>query len=1843
MKSNYNIFSLSLNIGIQCCHLSELYGSLNAVGLISGLTAFLQTELLSLSSEARRKHPEIKEAAERLSAILRSFKERPGYNISNELSKLEDALRPFVLACETKQIKLVTIAIGCIQRLISFHAIPETSVRTVLRTLTDVSVHGVDIQLKILQTVLPLLTNYNSVHDDILAEALLICFRLQDSKVVVVNNTAAATLRQLVIYVFDKVTEEDKQQLSTNNATHTIELADETTIKLYPCAKDAYYLFQDLCLLTNNEPPQFLRLGRLSDTFGLELIESVLTNHYTLFREHKELSSLLRERVCPMIIKTFSEKHDFPQTMRLTRVVYILIKQFSQLLVTQCEIFLSMFIKILEPENPLWQRVLAMEIFRGVCGNPLLLCSIYDWYDCHPNSTDVFRDMVTAFGRLATEKPNLLGANQGGRESIDLTPGSGSLHHISQTHNTSTAESGQASLSSVGSTIRIQCIDQLDKADPPPIPETYIFYLALLCLNSIADGLAGITLPKISPNNSNNSSNTKDKQVTTSFIVRDGSEDSNQGPVNAKNDLELVTNLANDAWPGLLAAMSFFITANLDEDLFQSTMRSYQNFTNVCGILGLILPRDAFLTNLCKNAIPSIPSISYNVLHNKNTNNSSSSNITVGISFSDLTVQQQQIISSITLSDKNLYSLRVLLNITMFLGGVLGSSWYLVLETLQQADFLLYNRPSAKGSSNLSSYNSPALRRTLTGSSISSGTTITSPAAQSSLSQMMDADHTAIILTSLNRLFENSQYLDDNAFIDFISALCRLNAEFSGVPYHIGEQDSNNKSSRARIFNNKSFAVEKLHEMALLNMKRLMDVEHKFVAWDFIMSHLIATVNYINTPSPIRMQSCDAISEIIIAAMNYILTEQKSPNELTQNRLLQALNECINGTASFEKDKENNKLFGTFIEVQRMGLETLNNLLQTSGHSFTCGWSLIFNMLYHITISTGVSTGDISQNDNESVDNNDIKDRSSIDTSHSSIMMTNSTSISVINSATSSKLISALIKTAFSSLQLICTDFLSLLSPDCLRQCIATLGAFGTQREDLNISLTSVGLLWNVSDFIQTRRLTLINDSKSNDDNDLNDEIINKENMTIDSAITNEESPQVLNTLWMLLLLQLSHICIDSRPEIRNGAIQTLFRTIIMNGNILGPRLWQAYLWEVLFPLLDSVNMASIRAIKAEEDAKLATSPSISSDRDVSGFLIHHSRDTADKQWDETKVLVLTGISNIYRDFLLKLYQLPTFEQAWKLLLLHLENSCIRSSQEVALAAMKSLKNLITLPEETKQDDQIISLWKLCWCSWVQIGAVIFQSTLDDDDNLTLKKIKDDVNNDNDDQQKNVYPPPQSLLEANLRSVSTDITQDTLTVYVNIFNDLYKIISGKFDINDVKQLLVILNNVLVYSTSPQYRPDVDHLSPLQDAVLNMIKIIDLNAEGVAPLVLMDLCEYMTLAFLNPQQQQPNNKTSQSDKNNSVSSSSSKFNTVTYIALNKRCSVMVADIFKTHVNTLEMYTNGVFERILSSYGVSMKLKYDCPPSHKHGDDKIPLWKIASNGFLDVLCIGLETLQNFGDDVPLDRFIGVWRTLIDIFEGNLLSTSTPPSTLTIEELDVDEHFDISILSLIQNDIVLYLGQPRVPKDIIERLIHIIHECSRLYYVDENEPSHRDDTGGNKAEKPVSKNNIFHGRTSDLISTTGTIVPVMKESFAYSALKLLFTLCSSEKQDYLEVRKRIAEATIPVLLERSETVLRNYSADEPLRGRCPFPRYLMGVRKEEILFCLQQSIKLKLQQDILETEEKGTIKGLLLSCPRAHLFYLYPSLCRMLTCEDQDVVELIRECLRVAGIEMGLEKSI
>jgi hypothetical protein len=110
------------------------------------------------------------------------------------------------------------------------------------------------------------------------------------------------------------------------------------------------------------------------------------------------------------------------------------------------------------------------------------------------------------------------------------------------------------------------------------------------------------------------------------------------------------------------------------------------------------------------------------------------------------------------------------------------------------------------------------------------------------------------------------------------------------------------------------------------------------------------------------------------------------------------------------------------------------------------------------------------------------------------------------------------------------------------------------------------------------------------------------------------------------------------------------------------------------------------------------------------------------------------------------------------------------------------------------------------------------------------------------------------------------------------------------------------------------------------------------------------------------------------------------------------------------------------------------------------------------------------------------------------------------MSIEELDIDEHFDIKLLTAVENDIILHIGRAKVPTELIRKLIDVIKEGSRLYYVDEQ-------ANGSADDKPGDMTSM--NRSSDLLATVGTIVPVMKETFAYAALRCLFSLCSNEKQ--------------------------------------------------------------------------------------------------------------------------------
>ena len=369
-------------------------------------------------------------------------------------------------------------------------------------------------------------------------------------------------------------------------------------------------------------------------------------------------------------------------------------------------------------------------------------------------------------------------------------------------------------------------------------------------------------------------------------------------------------------------------------------------------------------------------------------------------------------------------------------------------------------------------------------------------------------------------------------------------------------------------------------------------------------------------PQTIRLQAARILDDILIVVpRNLSTTGDLQPK--VQRRVLDVLAQQViteGGTLGNS----------TTVEVRRMGLETLHQILQASGHTLVVGWETIFEMLGSVC-KPAAATPPAAETD-----------------STSSPASRRPPPLGYMNE----KSYSSLVKIAFQSLTLVC-DSLAELSPGHLRLCITTLGQFGRQA-DTNIALTAAeSLLWGVSDSIQAKRK---------------------------DADTEPE----YSALWMFLLLEILGLCTDGRPEVRVGAIQTLFRTLQLYGATLSLATWDECVWKVTFPLLDSITQ-SIRRVSPSDGAE----------------------DGA--QWDESKVLALQQIGSILQDFLTsKIMHLDSFEQAWKGFVGRIEDSWLNDNRSISAPALrcldKAVKALAAADEETRPQasEALEVVWSAC-------------------------------------------------------------------------------------------------------------------------------------------------------------------------------------------------------------------------------------------------------------------------------------------------------------------------------------------------------------------------------------------------------------------------------------------------------------------------------------------------------------------------------------------------------------------
>ena len=72
--------------------------------------------------------------------------------------------------------------------------------------------------------------------------------------------------------------------------------------------------------------------------------------------------------------------------------------------------------------------------------------------------------------------------------------------------------------------------------------------------------------------------------------------------------------------------------------------------------------------------------------------------------------------------------------------------------------------------------------------------------------------------------------------------------------------------------------------------------------------------------------------------------------------------------------------------------------------------------------------------------------------------------------------------------------------------------------------------------------------------------------------------------------------------------------------------------------------------------------------------MIHHSRNTAQKQWAETKVLTISGVVRVFNTKRNLLKSMGDYSKAWVLLLEYVEKMALSNTAEVSMAALKALQ-----------------------------------------------------------------------------------------------------------------------------------------------------------------------------------------------------------------------------------------------------------------------------------------------------------------------------------------------------------------------------------------------------------------------------------------------------------------------------------------------------------------------------------------------------------------------------------------
>jgi len=542
-------------------------------------------------------------------------------------------------------------------------------------------------------------------------------------------------------------------------------------------------------------------------------------------------------------------------------------------------------------------------------------------------------------------------------------------------------------------------------------------------------------------------------------------------------------------------------------------------------------------------------------------------------------------------------------------------------------------------------------------------------------------------------------------------------------------------------------------------------------------------------------------------------------------------------------------------------------------------------------------------------------------------------------------------------------------------------------------------------------------------------------------------------------------------------------------------------------------------------------------------------------EWNDTAVVVLNGISSLLANYLDVLSEHPSFNSLWKELLSHFGTLLDFKALSINTATFGALGKILSQTHEDK--------------------SVFSKETIDFAWELWSRAI------------------PSSREEAEQGADN----QPCLTAYVTALLDVYRLIHTDLNVERVGRMLVLLREAMQQASVGSYVMDVEYATPLQGKILDAVKMVRTDLQGVPSSMISQVAEFVSLAF-------------SSDAVKAAGSSSQKKRT--FVAMSKTSMSILEALVLRHASDPDIYVSGALASAMSALARPISLKYGFPIVTK----SIQPWRQATLSGLSILEATIPQLIAL--DIPQTMIQNIWGEIVTISNGIISANAdaAPP------EMDIvsDQDFDIESFQKLRSLVIPALGSDAIQEKARKVYAESLFRTSLIHNLAPKERKLVREGQFQEALRTALHHPVRTGRSEDLR-------PTKRSKMAYVCLDELFSLVSSrdaptptivvqpptphfrgptlhhrEHPDALGAR--IARSAGPFLILRCALALRSYAADTPLRGRMPQP----ASQRKELVHILRKLVELRSEggaMGVAEDEEGGGGGG------RGHLVRLYPLL--------------------------------